>query len=73
MRDSRNVVLEGLHDNDRLAWSQRVVDEGDCHDGELVALDCLAHRLCSLFSRQILISEVDCRAFNVLDQKIGTG
>ena len=65
--DRCNMVLEGFHDDQRLAWFQAIVYKDDGENGESVPLDGLGHRVCSLRRCQILIGKVDYGVLRVLD------
>ena len=65
------MMLEGFHDNQRLAWFQAIVYKDDGKDGKSVPFDGLGHRVCSLRSCKILICKVDNGVLRVFDQERG--
>lgn len=69
--DSSNMVLERLHDDLTLAWSQAIVDEYDGENGERVSLNSLSDWVSRLLCLKVLISEVDYWTFGIINDQAG--
>ena len=65
------MVLERLHDDLTLAWSQAIVDEYDGENGERVSLNSLSDRVSRLLCLKVLISEVDYWTFGIINDQAG--
>ena len=61
------MMLEGVHDDEGLAWLQAIVYKDDGKDGESVPLDGLGHGISSLWCRKILVSKVNNGVLSVFD------
>ena len=66
-RDSPNMMLERVHDDEGLAWFQAIVYKDDGKDGESVPLYSLGHGISRLRSRKILVGKVNNGVLSVFN------